>query len=102
MGLYRKKPVTIEAREFDKENAEDVAVWCGGGLRVDDLGIYIDIPTLEGITVASFGDFVIKGVAGEFYACKPDIFWMTYEDMETKNRTSLDTEFLHDGFYHDS
>jgi hypothetical protein len=109
MGLYRKKPVIIEAREFDLDTATEIAFWCGGKFdyRVKpsdptDVYYFIDIPTLEGVTRADLGDFVIKGVKGEFYACKPDIFWLTYEDMESKSRTNLDLDFLHDGFYHDS
>ena len=41
---------------------------------------YIEIETLEGIMKASFGDYIIKGVKGEFYPCKPDIFQATYEE----------------------
>lgn len=79
---YRKKPVVVEAQQFDPANDYDeacsVVSWCGG--TATDVGCVI--PTLEGITVASPGDFVIKGVHGEFYACKPDIFAKTYEAVE--------------------
>ncbi len=83
--LYTKKAVTIEANELTKENAEAVALWCGGRL-VEEIDPHtpttrfaaINIPTLEGVMRASEGDFIIKGVKGEFYPCKPDIFHATY------------------------
>ena len=82
---YRKKPVVIEARQFVEENGnpDDIAAWCGG--RVDNnLGhpsgkVALVIPTLEGEMTAQYGDYIIKGVQGEFYPCKPDIFAETYE-----------------------
>lgn len=84
--LYRKKAVTIEANQLTKENAEAIAHWCGGYLveeinPIDDHERFvgINIPTLEGPMRASEGDFVIKGVQGEFYPCKPSIFEATYE-----------------------
>lgn len=75
---YRKRPVVIEARQFDLadyDEACDVAAWCGGE-PVDD---GCKIPTLEGAMLASPGDWIIRGVQGEFYPCKPDIFAATYE-----------------------
>jgi hypothetical protein len=86
MSMFRKKPVVIEARQFTPDNADAVAAWCGG--RVErlakpsdptDVFTGLDIATLEGIMRASVGDYVIKGVKGEFYPCKPDIFEATYE-----------------------
>lgn len=84
---YRKKPVVIEARQFIPgggvpDNA--LADWCGGtffltapfGARHKPV---IEIPTPEGVMTASAGDWIIKGVQGEFYPCKPDIFEATYE-----------------------
>jgi hypothetical protein len=41
--------------------------------------VWIEIPTLEGVMRANYGDYIIKGVQGEFYPCKPDIFEATYE-----------------------
>lgn len=58
---YRKIPVTIEAYKTDEE---------------------IEIETLEGVMKAQKGDYIIKGVKGELYPCKPDIFKMTYEELE--------------------
>jgi len=76
---YRKKPVVIEAIQYFPDNLnifkniEDM----GCDLVVDRRGVYID--TLEGSMQVSPGDFVIKGVNGEFYPCKPDIFEKTYD-----------------------
>lgn len=85
---FRKKPVVIEARRFDQqsvEGGEALADWCRGRLRGTKL-MYEDrvirIDTLEGEIEASFGDWIIKGVKGEFYPCKPDIFDLTYEPAE--------------------
>jgi hypothetical protein len=85
MGLYRKKPVVIEARQLvatDVAVMERIADWCGGRLRGYKLPLeqrIVQIDTLEGEMEASVGDWIIKGVKGEFYPCKPDIFAMTYE-----------------------
>lgn len=84
--LYRKKAVTIEANQLTKDNVEAVALWCGGQ-RVEEIDpndsdirfVAINIPTLEGVMRASEGDYIIKGVQGEFYPCKPGIFAATYE-----------------------
>ena len=82
--LYRKKPVVIEAMQFQPvgssgEDAARVESWCGGEMVVDDQGYSLVIKTLEGHMRASPGDWIIKGVKGEFYPCKPDIFEQTYE-----------------------
>lgn len=74
-GKFRKKPVVIEARQLSEANAKDIASWCGG--RPGKAGVII--PTLEGAHNASIGDWIICGVKGEFYPCKPDIFSETYE-----------------------
>ncbi|MBP3226487.1 MAG: hypothetical protein J6M08_06160 [Methanobrevibacter sp.] len=58
---YRKKPIVIEAYRTDKE---------------------FDIPTPEGVMKASVGDYIITGVSGEQYPCKPDIFWESYEEVD--------------------
>jgi hypothetical protein len=90
---YRKKPVTIEALEFvySNEGIKQLREFCGPALgnthkerNPDALG-EAEIGTLEDgvhLTVkhiATEGDFIIRGVQGEFYPCKPDIFWQTYE-----------------------
>lgn len=83
--LYRKKAVNVEARQVNLANIEQVGKWCNGFVkrREDNFEPRIEIMTLEGIMTARLGDWIIKGVAGEFYPCKPDIFEMTYEVIET-------------------
>ena len=74
---YRKKPVEIEARQFtDSRDWMDVVQWCGGALGSDGR---LEISTLEGVMKAEIDDWIIRGVQGEFYPCKPDIFEATYE-----------------------
>jgi len=82
MGQYRKKPVVIEAKQLDFtiKSRDEIASWCGGRTQEHLSGI--TIPTLEGDHYAQVGDFIIKGVKGEFYPCKPEIFEMTYEPVE--------------------
>lgn len=82
---YRKKPVVIEAIQFfdTVESIEELSDF------VDNQDVVVDyknpekpimkIETLEGIMSASEGDYIIKGVNGEFYPCKPDIFEKTYD-----------------------
>ena len=79
---YRKKPVVIEAEQLTIENMSVLEAWCGGSIKGTKLPInerIIHIQTLEGEMTANIGDFIIQGVKGEFYPCKPDIFQMTYE-----------------------
>lgn len=80
MGKYRKKPVVIEARQWDGANAVELLTWIGEDATQD--GATLMIYTLEGTHEASLGDWIIKGVKGEFYPCKPDIFEQTYEPAE--------------------
>ncbi len=85
---FRKKPVAIQAMgPFTEANGEEIAKWCGGKMKRGDskpsdpadYRVYMLIPTLERPMEASLGDMIIRGVAGEFYPCKPDIFEATYE-----------------------
>jgi hypothetical protein len=86
MPQFRKKPVVIEARQLTREAGEELAAWSGGrwaslysrGDRGEDIS-HIVIPTLEGDHRADLGDWIIKGVKGEFYPIKADIFAETYE-----------------------
>lgn len=84
---YRKKPVVIEAIQFldDAKRISELQEFAGKDLHVDysskDNPV-LKIDTLEGTMTASVGDYVIKGVNGEFYPCKPDIFEKTYEPVE--------------------
>jgi len=84
MRKFRKKPVVIEAvRLISPNNPEGIANWCNGKVcGVGDVGAkkWIEIETLEGVMKANYGDWIIKGVNGEFYPCKPDIFEQTYEE----------------------
>jgi hypothetical protein len=84
VGRYRKKPVVIEALRWDnvKPNCTAMYEWLGdaGSIRYDGTLV---IPTLEGEMRADVGDWIIKGVKGEFYPCKPDIFEATYERVES-------------------
>lgn len=82
---YRKKPVVIEAYHWDGsvESATAVIDWIlatGGTARFhDEQDRFIAIDTLEGVMRANPGDWIIRGVAGEHYPCKPAIFEATYE-----------------------
>lgn len=88
MTLFRKKPVVVNAVRFQgtKASADEVWQWLkNNGVRGMTLGLdnaYLIIPTLEGQMRADPGDWVIRGIKGEFYPCKPDIFEATYEEVE--------------------
>lgn len=89
---FRKKPVIIEAMQWDgtAEGAGPIIDWslesnttinycCNYIDRCPDGGHHLAIPTLEGTMRADSNDWIIKGIQGEFYPCKPDIFDATYE-----------------------
>lgn len=77
---YRKKPVVVEAVQYDG-TVQDIVDFAGfENTHMEGLELYI--VTLEGNMLVSHGDYVIKGVAGEFYPCKPSIFEATYEVVE--------------------
>ena len=94
MGQYRKKPVVIEAVQWTGQNLHDVFEFTGKHPKWDewfenwkayeayvrDNGDTFKIFTLEGSMTASPGDWIIKGVAGEFYPCRDDIFRRTYDE----------------------
>jgi hypothetical protein len=103
MGLYRKKPVVIEARQFNPVDGidwldiyqwiekntlgsfepmsriEGREPWPASGVTIDPRDGRLVIATLEGGHWCDLGDWIIRGVQGEFYPCKPDIFEATYE-----------------------
>ena len=83
MNKYRKKPVEIEAIQWVSDNIEQVYEMLGVGdnliINTDEDEVKHFINTLEGKMKMSWGDYIIKGVKGEFYPCKPDIFELTYE-----------------------
>ncbi len=81
---YHKLPVEIEAIQYTEDTQDEVMEFltCVFERRYptnNSGNPYIEIYTLEGAHIARFGDWIIKGVAGEFYPCKPDIFDQTYE-----------------------
>lgn len=86
MAIYRKKPVQVEAIQLRWDTWNEICDFVpkdyfGGGFYPDGnpdiIGLYIK--TLEGTMMAVQNDYVIKGIKGEFYSCKPDIFEATYE-----------------------
>lgn len=93
---YRKKPVVIEAVKLennDQSIVDAIEFAYNVGMETNALGRHVEITrvksdkglvidTLEGKMLASFGDYIIKGVKGEIYPCKPDIFEETYEKVE--------------------
>lgn len=90
--LFRKKPVVIEAYQFqNKVGKDDRPKWMLEAVRMGvvqfrpngDAPPYLEIQTLEGVMRANFGDWIIKGVLGEIYPCKPEIFEQTYEPVES-------------------
>lgn len=115
MSNYRKKPVVIEAMEFKGGNAELHAVYqwvesntagsfepmaviegrepCpASGVSIDPRDGRMMIATLEGFHHVNLGDYVIRGVQGEFYPCKSDIFEATYERVADDERTDSVSE----------
>lgn len=79
---FRKKPVVIEAVQYTGRNLTEIIAFAGDKAETfgeDFLGNYVEIETKEGTMKADKNDWIIKGVQGEFYPCKPDIFEMTYE-----------------------
>jgi hypothetical protein len=88
---YRKKQIVIEAIQWTGFNLDEIKDFVGKALHIDiNHSLYADpsstinltIATLEGDHICTKGDFIIKGVNGEFYPCKPDIFEKTYELVE--------------------
>ena len=96
MAKYRKKPVIVEAFQMTKERRKKVGDWpmwlqqawqkgpCEGGIwsRYDDPEERFACGTLEGSLKIDWGDWIIKGVKGEIYPCKDEIFRETYETVE--------------------
>lgn len=76
---FRKKPIVIEAVQWTGKNTQEIYDFGTSQVIVYD---YVLIKTLEGDMKANIGDYIIKGVEGEFYPCKPDIFDKTYEEVE--------------------
>ena len=79
MPIYRKKPIEIEAYEITHWNVSSLAAWCGGQAVSGRQSLALDIPTLEGTMRGNLGDYLIRGIHGEFYPCAKAIFEQTYE-----------------------
>lgn len=80
-GKYRKKPMVIEAVQFTGLNFNEIETFVGGDYGKNEKGEGV-IATLEGAMRVSLNDWITKGVKGEFYPCKPDIFDATYEEVK--------------------
>jgi hypothetical protein len=78
INKYVKKPVVVEAIKYDGTNKVEIQEFMDRYLD-DTQDSQLKIETLEGTMLANIGDYIIKGVSGEFYPCKPDIFEKTYE-----------------------
>jgi hypothetical protein len=90
MGIYRKKPVEIESIQISEQTEFEILKWSAGKVYTSPVleptennlkGVYWQIETLEGTMIAIPGDYIIKGIKGEFYPCKPDIFELTYDKL---------------------
>lgn len=98
MPKFRKRPVEVEAFQvpvFDVldpdgwiEEFRSIAIWCNGGLDPNQPHGTLTIKTLEGAMLAEPGDWIIRGVKGEFYPCKPDIFEQTYKPADQRSALS--------------
>lgn len=87
---YRKKPVVIDAIQYDGANDDEIIELNDGDSSGLNFGVtlasanvsrapFCDISTLEGVMRANVGDWVIRGIKGELYPCKPDIFAKSYD-----------------------
>lgn len=83
MPKYQKKPLIMEVEQYlgDDESVKSIRAFVGKELDGNGRDLFIE--TLEGVMSISPGDYVIKGVKGEFYPCKPDIFELTYEKLNS-------------------
>ena len=103
MKMYRKKQIVVEAFQYgidvrpdwfnDKVTSNDIVTHIGNDIKETQY-YYCEIKTLEGVMTGSLGDFIIKGVNGEIYPCKPDIFKKTYDVVDIK---TSDTDCLNFG-----
>lgn len=77
---YRKKPAVIEAFQWRGQHFDKWPLWAKqGNIGKSWIGDHLNIQTLEGCMQADVGDWIIQGIKGELYPCKPDIFEATYE-----------------------
>jgi len=82
MNKYRKKPVVIEAVQYTGDNKKEIIDFSGRTILTNTCYVHLNIPTHEGNMKANVTDWVIKGVHGELYPIKNDIFLETYEAVE--------------------
>lgn len=78
---YKKKPVVIEAIQWNGNNFDELFDFCKGEAFFTKNNKLLFIRTLEGDHMANVGDYIIKGIKGECYPCKPDIFDQTYDEV---------------------
>lgn len=87
MAKYRKKPVVIEAYQLDGRITNQPPFWLWQAINRNEVSypkgkpLTVTIRTLEGEMTAQEGDWIVRGVQGELYPCKPDIFAATYEEV---------------------
>ncbi len=79
---YKSKPKIIEAIQWTGNNLEEMCAFVPKEFRHNKIHQPMGIITLEGVMTVSEFDYIIKGIKGEFYSCKPDIFEMSYEKIE--------------------
>lgn len=95
MKWYVKKPIPVPALQWDGFNRKGVELFIGKSVSYDPTKKILVIDTYEGDMIASQGDYIIRGIEGEFYPCKPSVFEKSYEEVEDpradeeKNRNSL-------------
>lgn len=89
INKYTKKPVIIEAVQWTGDNINEVKEFVNNNALLNIESNEWNIYTLEGIMTAKLNDYIIKGVKGEFYPCKPDIFEETYSLFEEKTRDDI-------------
>ena len=82
MAKYRTKPVIKEAVQWTGDNLDELRAFVPEKFRDNRIHQPLGIKTLEGVLTISTNDWIIKGLNGEFYPCKPDIFEKTYEPVE--------------------
>lgn len=78
---YKKKPIIVDAKQWTGDNLEEINQFFGGNFKVGKAR-FLMIQTLEGLMMAAPRDWIIRGIAGEVYPCKPDIFEATYEEVD--------------------
>lgn len=90
MPKFRKKPVVIEATRLTRQTVQECYDFVGAKGNFPECGMGIDpedgqfkLTTLEGVMTVSVGDWIIRGIKGEYYPCKDDIFIATYEEVQS-------------------